>query len=165
MKSIIIFRHGKSDWDADYDTDYNRPLKTRGIKAAKKMGQLLNKKKETPDLIISSTALRAKNTATIAKKTGKWIANIKYEKMIYEGSLNKIISMIRSQSNKYNIICLVGHEPILSSFLFKLNYLNFTKFPTAAMARIDFETMKWNKIKLNKSISRVNWFIKPKDID
>ena len=165
MKSIILFRHGKSDWDADYDMDYNRPLKKRGIKAAKKMGQLLNKKKETPDIIISSTALRAKNTAAIAKKTGKWISSIKYEKTIYGGSLNTIISIIRRQNNKYNIICIVGHEPIFSSFLFKLNYLNFTKFPTAAMARIDFKTIKWNKIKLNKNMSRVKWFIKPKDID
>ena len=36
MRSIIIFRHGKSDWDAIYDRDHDRPLSKRGIKASKK---------------------------------------------------------------------------------------------------------------------------------
>ena len=39
MRSIIIFRHGKSDWDAIYDRDHNRPLSKRGVKASKKMGR------------------------------------------------------------------------------------------------------------------------------
>ena len=38
MRSVIMFRHGKSDWDVDYGPDHDRPLAKRGIKAAKKMG-------------------------------------------------------------------------------------------------------------------------------
>ena len=33
MLNIIIFRHGKSDWGANYDMDHNRPLSKRGYKA------------------------------------------------------------------------------------------------------------------------------------
>ncbi|MFL2983368.1 MAG: SixA phosphatase family protein [Candidatus Neomarinimicrobiota bacterium] len=165
MKSIILFRHGKSDWNADYDKDHDRPLKNRGIKAAKKMGQLLSKKKETPDLIISSTALRTKSTAELAKEAGAWIANIKYDRKIYEGTIDKIISIIQLQNNKHKTICLVGHEPTLSSFIYRINKVIYIKFPTAAMARIDFKVMQWRKIKLHKDQSRINWFIKPKDIN
>ena len=49
MKSIILFRHGKSEWNTFYDSDHNRPLAPRGIKAAKKMGVFLANKKQVPD--------------------------------------------------------------------------------------------------------------------
>ena len=41
MKSVILFRHGKSDWGANYDHDHERPLSKRGIRDAKKMGKFL----------------------------------------------------------------------------------------------------------------------------
>ena len=71
MYSIIIFRHGKSDWDAVYDRDHNRPLSKRGIKAAKRMGEYLSKKNQTPEKVISSSAIRAKKTAELAIKYGQ----------------------------------------------------------------------------------------------
>ena len=49
-KSLIIFRHAKSDWDADYSSDHKRPLAKRGIKAAKTMGLLLTESGKLPDL-------------------------------------------------------------------------------------------------------------------
>ena len=52
MLSIIIFRHGKSDWDAIYDKDHNRPLSKRGIKEAKKMGNYLKQINQIPDVVI-----------------------------------------------------------------------------------------------------------------
>ncbi len=72
MRSIIIFRHGKSDWDAIYDRDHNRPLSKRGLKASKKMGQYLNKIQQIPEIVISSSAIRTKNTAKLAMEYGNW---------------------------------------------------------------------------------------------
>ena len=43
MKSILLFRHGKSDWNANYEKDHDRPLSKRGIIAAKTMGIYLSK--------------------------------------------------------------------------------------------------------------------------
>ena len=72
MKSILLFRHGKSNWNANYEKDHERPLSKRGVQAAKIMGIYLFRIEQIPDLIISSTALRAKTTAQIAKKFGNW---------------------------------------------------------------------------------------------
>ena len=49
MKNLILFRHGKSDWLADYTLDHDRPLAIRGKKAAKKMGIYLSKRNERVD--------------------------------------------------------------------------------------------------------------------
>ena len=64
--SIIIFRHGKSDWDTIYDKDHNRPLSKKGKNASKKMGTYLADINQVPDIVISSSAVRAKSTAEIA---------------------------------------------------------------------------------------------------
>ena len=165
MRSIILFRHGKSDWEAKYNKDHERPLAKRGIKAAKKMGQLLSKRNETPDLLISSTALRARKTAELATNNGKWTADTKYEKLIYGGSVNTLLSILKKQNDMYKTICLVGHEPIFSSFVEKITNTKWIKFPTAAMAKIIFKTEKWDEIELKPEKCDMNWFIKPKDLD
>ena len=165
MRSVILFRHGKSDWDAKYSKDHDRPLAKRGIKAAKKMGKLLSKKNETPDLIISSTALRTRKTAELAKNNGKWTADTKYEKLIYGGSVSTLISLLKKQNDRHKTICLVGHEPIFSSFVEKITNAKWIKFPTGAMAKIIFKTEKWDEIELKPEKCDLHWFIKPKDLD
>ena len=52
MKSILLFRHGKSDWNANYKRDHDRPLSKRGVKAAKIMGLHLLNIQQIPDLIM-----------------------------------------------------------------------------------------------------------------
>ena len=165
MKSVILFRHGKSDWNANYDHDHNRPLAKRGIRDAKRMGSFLSKIVEIPDLIISSTALRAKKTIELALENNSWSVNIIYEKGIYEASLRTLIDFLKKQENKYQCICLVGHEPILSSIIEKVKDKSKIKFPTAAVAKISFDTIEWNKIKLSPNQSELKWFFKPKDLN
>ena len=71
---------------------HERPLSKRGIRDAKKMGKFLSKKTEVPDLVISSTALRTRNTIELAAKNGGWLTEVKYEKSIYGASLDKLIN-------------------------------------------------------------------------
>ena len=63
MKKLLIMRHAKSCWKDSDLSDHERPLKKRGKNDAKKMGKLLKSKKIIPDVIICSTAERAKETA------------------------------------------------------------------------------------------------------
>ena len=165
MKSVILFRHGKSDWGANYDHDHERPLSKKGIRDVRKIGKFLSIKNEIPDLVISSTALRTRNTIELAVENGGWLAKLKYEKSIYEASLEKLINILKEQDNKYQSICLVGHEPIFSSFIEKVKSQSIIKFPTAAIGKVSFDTKKWNEINLTPNKCELKWFFKPKDID
>lgn len=165
MKSVILFRHGKSDWNAKYDHDHNRPLAKRGIRDAKRMGIFLSKIVEIPDLIISSTALRAKKTIELALENTSWQVKIIYEKGIYDASLRTLMALLKKQKNKYQCIFLVGHEPTLSSIIEKVQDKSKIKFPTATVAKVSFDTNEWNKIKLSTKQSELKWFFKPKDLN
>ena len=163
LRSIILFRHGKSDWNANYESDHSRPVSRRGTKAAKKMGRYLSNINQIPDLIISSTALRARHTAEIAINAGKWSSKLVLEKKIYESSVETLISIISKQSDEYNSICLVGHEPTFSSFIERCNNSTWSRFPTASMAQIDFNINSWYDIDLK--FGSLVWLIRPKELD
>ena len=162
MKSILLFRHGKSDWKANYGKDHDRPLSLRGVKAAKVMSTYLFKIQQIPDLIISSTALRAKKTAQIAKKFGQWNSDFILDKNIYHCSVDKLLMILSQQDPRIHFICIVGHQPIFSHILSQTTYLNWVKLPTASMARIDFPFKTWEELKFGKGV--LSWMKKPKEL-
>ena len=164
FKSVILFRHGKSDWDAKYDSDHDRPLAKRGIRDAKRMGKFLSKRAEVPELILSSTALRTRETTKLAMEAGNWDVDIELEKKIYESSLEEIIKIIKNQDDKYNSICLVGHEPTFSTIITLIDNKKKIKFPTATMARISFSASDWKRVLLEPDKCKLDWFYKPKSI-
>ena len=161
MYSIIIFRHGKSDWDAIYDRDHNRPLSKRGIKAAKRMGEYLNKKNQIPEKVISSSAIRAKKTAEISMEYGQWTSAFSIKPSIYGGSPENLLDIIQNLDDKIKSICLVGHEPTCSDFI-SLCTFHSQRFTTASMAKINYNTESWRKIKFGEGI--LEWIISPKEI-
>ena len=161
MRSIIIFRHGKSDWDAIYDRDHDRPLSKRGLKASKKMGQYLNKIHQIPEIVISSSAIRAKNTAKLALEHGNWSSKLVIETKIYGGTSEALLRIVYSIEDKYQSICIVGHEPTCSSFISLCTY-HSQRFTTASMARINFKINSWREIEFGKGI--LEWIKSPKEI-
>ena len=159
--SIIIFRHGKSDWNAVYGKDHDRPLSKRGINASKKMGIFLKNKDQIPDIVISSSAERAKTTAELAIKAGNWNSNFYIDERIYGRSSDFLLELTKLIDDKHKSICFVGHEPTCSSFI-SLSTFHSARFKTASMAKINFSSNSWSEITFGKG--KLEWFISPKEI-
>ena len=71
MKTLLILRHAKSSWDNLNHSDYDRPLNKRGKRDAPRMGEHIRQQEIVPDLILTSSAKRARKTATkVAKACG-----------------------------------------------------------------------------------------------
>jgi phosphohistidine phosphatase len=146
----------------DYGRDHVRPLSSRGISDAKKIGLYLNRKNELPDLLISSTALRAKTTAEMAMIAGKWPCTLELDEGIYSGDLKYLLKLINKQNNSYSSICLVGHEPNISNFIARLTGDVHTHFSKGSMAKIDFDVNNW--VDIYMGFGRLIWRIEPNDI-
>ena len=158
-KKIFIYRHAKSDWDAKYETDHDRPLADRGVKSAKLMGKLLAKSKQLPELAISSSALRARQTLEISVKEGNWDCEVKIDENLYYGGFEEIFESLKLISDEYASVILVGHEPKCS---FLCSYMiggGEIVFPTAAMARVDYKFGGWSEIK--PGLGQLRWLQQP----
>ncbi len=162
MKSIILFRHGHAGWNNNiFGKDFDKPLTSVGIDEAKKMGKYLSESNEIPDLIISSTANRAKTTMEFAYNSGNWESIINFEEKIYGGNPDFLLNLINKQNNSYDSVCLIGHEPSFSSFV-SLTTGEYKIFYTASMAKINFETNNWEKISFNQGF--LDWIVSPGEI-
>ena len=142
-KQIILYRHGKSDWGAEYGADHDRPLAKRGINSAEIMGKVLAKSKQIPELAITSTALRARQTLEHSMAAGKWECDVVEDKKLYYDSIEDIFEIIKSLSEKYASVMLVGHEPKCSSLAVMMIGGGDVVFKTATIARIDYDVERW----------------------
>ena len=91
-------RHGKSDWSKRL-SDFQRPIKKRGFKESARIGRWLGEQNLVPDLIISSPAMRARETAeTVAENMDYDSENIFWNDPVYMADVNDLLDTIATTS-------------------------------------------------------------------
>jgi phosphohistidine phosphatase len=158
-KSIILYRHAKSDWGAEYGSDHDRPLNERGIDSAEIMGKVLALGNQVPELVITSTAVRAKETLILSIEAGAWKCDVQEDEKIYHNDTDDILEIIRSVSNKYSSVMLVGHEPKWSSLTSMMIGGGEINFPTAAMSKIEYQVYDWKDVEYRTG--QLKWLLQP----
>ncbi len=163
-KRLLIMRHGKSDWSVPVD-DFNRPLKKRGRRAVKKIGLWLRRQALIPDYILSSPAIRAKQTAEKLVKTMALREEcIQFDSRLYEADLDNLIKVLADCPANAQCVIIVGHNPGLEDLL---NYLqggtldipaDGKLLPTATAAVLKMPN-DWQK--LSNACAKLDCIIRP----
>jgi phosphohistidine phosphatase len=144
MKTLLLMRHAKSDWDADYGADHDRPLNERGRRSARAMGELLAEKGIQPGLILSSTALRARSTAMLADEAGQWGSEIVLDESLYGGGTDAVIGAAALVPDVERLM-VVGHQPTWSMLVLALTGER-VDMKTATVAVVDFDITEWSAL-------------------
>ena len=163
MKTVLLLRHGKSDWDAEYARDHERPLAKRGIRAARSMGRLVSMLDLIPHHVISSTAARACGTAELAGLAGGWPCAVELEPALYESGPEEALAVLRRAPDAIDRVMLVGHEPTWSLLAEGLIGGGNIRFPTAAVCRIDLDVERWRDAEFGTGTLR--WLLPPRLLD
>lgn len=148
MKHLFVIRHAKSDWSDATLTDKQRTLNARGLREAPIMAAALAKDYPQLDHIISSSAVRTQQTATIvADAYGIAHDNIQLCDEIYEAPYEQILKVVNSCSNEHNAVILVGHMPGVTLLVNALADENLSASPTSSVAVIDFPYItSWEEV-------------------
>lgn len=160
MKTVILFRHGKSDWGADFSKDHERPVAKRGIKAARSMGKWLTGINQVPDHLVTSSALRAKTTLELASEAGAWGKTPIVTDALYDATVSAYVEVIRQTPAQASSVLIAGHEPTCSLTTAYLVGGARNEFPTATMARIDLDVDDWSEV--DASTGTLIWFVPPR---
>lgn len=162
MKRIFIMRHGKAEWGGDALEDFDRPLKKRGHKAAKFMGSLLAVHQEVPDIILSSSAVRAVETTKDFLKALGHIVPVVYDETLYMTSVEHTINLIRGLNDEDESVMIIGHNPTWENMIGHLVSQNgFNVYlPTCGVACIDIDIDEWSELDGQKG--SLKWFLVPK---
>lgn len=160
MKTLYILRHAKSSWDNPSLADFERPLNERGLKTAPFMGEIMLKNNFKPELLLSSPAVRAKETVSLIKTSAKWQTKINFDERIYEASPQTLLNIVGELDKKAESAMIIGHNPGLEG-LIKFITGELQAMPTAGLAVIDLEIEDWNEI--TPESGKLRTIVRPKE--
>ncbi len=147
MVTLSLFRHAKSAWDNLDLSDFDRPLAPRGEKAAPSMGAYMAREGLVPDLVLCSTAKRALQTLELAETEWEIKPEIHYEEGLYHAGPAQMLRFLQALPASSGHAMIIGHNPGMHSLAVTLSGEGEgdaldsleMKFPTAALAIIEFE--------------------------
>lgn len=175
MKTIIVLRHAKSDWEDSSLRDFDRGLNGRGFRAAAVMGRWAATQHLAFDAIIASPAIRVMETLAQFREAYGESATPAFDLRLYLASATTIADVIAEASDEDETLLLVAHSPGLEEFILNaapqgrrsdLRDRVAIKFPTAAMAILDFNVESWRALADGfKGQATLRSFVRPRDLD
>ena len=145
MKTLLLLRHAKSSWDEPAIPDHDRPLAKRGKKDAPRMGRLLQEKGLQPDLVLCSTAKRARKTAKAFTKACGFKKDVQLQSEFYPGTPSDYLTALAALPGDPSCVLLVGHNPGMEDLLYMLTG-DHSPMPTAALARVSLPISSWTEM-------------------
>lgn len=145
MKKLTLIRHAKSSWDNATLADHDRPLNDRGRRDAPFMAQLMASRGWRPDLLLSSTALRAYSTAQqFAIALGMTEQDIRREARIYEAGVLQLQYLIQELDDRLSHVAMFGHNPGFGMLAASVQQQGFIgNLPTCGIVEIATEVSHW----------------------
>ncbi|OIO58574.1 MAG: phosphohistidine phosphatase [Verrucomicrobia bacterium CG_4_10_14_3_um_filter_43_23] len=165
MKTLTLFRHAKSDWGNNDIKDFDRPLNERGQKEAPIMGKVLHNKEHSPDLIISSSALRAFTTAQlVAKELDYPETNIQVINELYNAPAGMMLRIIQRTDDSVNHLFVFGHNPGISDLACQYIGERSVGLRTSEAVTITFNVDSWKSCQIRTG-KLLHYFANPSNAD
>ena len=163
MKRILLLRHAKSSWDDPALSDHDRPLAPRGLRATAAMAEHLRSDDTKVDLVLCSSALRARETL---ERLGDTLgdADTSVEDELYGAGDDELLDRLRRVPPEVESVALIGHNPGLHDLAVGLTRAGrkLERYPTGALAVLEFDGA-WSE--LDSGRTRLVSFVKPKDLE
>lgn len=173
MRRLLLLRHAKAEPHAA--DDHKRALIERGRKDSARLGRFLRDEVYLPDLVLSSDSRRTRQTLDIALPETGAKPQVQYLRELYLAEPEVIFSVIRRAADKAGVLMIVGHNPGLEQAALALAAMPLEKrlrkrydamdekFPTCALAVIDFDVGAWADVM--PGLGELDAFVRPKDLD
>ena len=171
MKTLILFRHAKSDWSDGATRDFDRPLNRRGERAAKLMGEWAARNKISFDAIFASSAARVVDTLDHFAKGYGDCPEPHWDRRIYLAASSTLLDVLHEAPSNAESLLMVGHNPGLEDLILDLvpddglSMLRDSvedKFPTASLAILQSEATVWTDFAQGAHLKS---FVRPRDLD
>lgn len=146
MRTLLVMRHGKSDWSDSGLPDHDRPLTKRGKRESVSMGEMLLEMGMAPQAIVSSPAKRAIVTARRIAKASEADCSIDVHAALYGGDVRDYCQAVAQADDEAQVVMVVGHNPVSEELVDALCGQS-VRLPTATIACIDLPIASWREIR------------------
>jgi phosphohistidine phosphatase len=152
---LYLLRHAKSSWDDPELADHDRPLAPRGRRASKAIGRYLREHGIEPELVLCSSATRARETLERAGLSGT------VEGELYGAGARTLLARLNRVPDEVASVMLIGHNPGMEDLVLLLAAQTPSKFPTAALATL--ECPPWSE--LDRGTAELVGFVRPRELE
>jgi phosphohistidine phosphatase len=116
-RTLVVIRHAKTE-RSHPDGDHERELTDRGVGDALALGRWLSGARLVPDLVLVSTAARARQTAEhLLVGAGVLQAQVWPGRGLYDRGVEGVLEAVREAPEDAGTVWVVGHEPTVSTLL------------------------------------------------
>jgi phosphohistidine phosphatase len=150
MPNLILLRHGESAEKQAGETDFERVLTQRGITSIKQLALQLSNEKLIPDYVLTSPAMRTKQTTQIVLDALGLAAEPHAEYAIYNGDDVVYQALLESVVKDHKCVMLVGHNPSISALIGRLTGNSFMGLHPGQAAVLSYEN-EMNKSRFIKA--------------
>ena len=175
MKTVIVLRHAKSNWSDAALRDFDRGLNDRGYRAAGVMGRWAARKPLRFDAIIASPAVRVVETLKQFREAYGDGPEPTFDRRVYLAAGATLAEILSETDESASTVLLLGHSPGLEEFILAavpeenrsaLRDSVEVKFPTAALAILDFDVANWSCLgEHSAGKAKLRAFVRPRDLD
>ena len=147
MKRLLVMRHGKSSWKQPGQLDHDRTLDEQGKHDSTQMGRVISEQGLRVDVIVSSTAQRARKTAKEVAGVCGYDCQIVLERGMYLAPAEGIVELLAQLPDDPDCVLLVGHNPGLEALVANLTG-EFHAMPPATLAHLELPIGCWPELTL-----------------
>jgi phosphohistidine phosphatase len=146
MKRLSLLRHAQADDPVSNRQDWDRPLTRRGQLDAKEMARRMKVAKHKPQLILSSPAIRARQTAeTFAQCFAG--ATLQFVEGLYLADPKQLFNCIREHGGTATHLLVVAHNPGITEFASELaQERSIDAMPTGCVVTAEFDVEDWQDL-------------------
>lgn len=162
MKTLLLVRHAKTEADSKTGKDIDRQLTERGHNDAVKMAQYLLNQKVQIDVLVTSTAKRAMETAGHFYKAYKPDVKLIEQSELYNAVPATYQAVIENLSNDCKRAAIFAHNPGITDIANELNVAHVDDMPTCAVFAVTADTTDWKDFA--KAEKRFLFFHSPKEL-
>jgi len=160
VKTLLIMRHAKSDYPPDVSSDFERPLNARGLGDLPRVGALLRQYGPLPEYILSSSAVRARQTATgIAEHLDLPTDHLTFDEALYLAPADVLQRMLHALPEDLKTALLIAHNPGLEQLVYVLSGARIA-LPTAGLVALELYADSWRQLAPRES--RLLYFVVPR---
>ena len=162
MKTLLLMRHAKNDWNRPGLSDHDRPLNDRGRRAAPQMAHKLCESGLQVDIILASSAVRAQETVELLQQHWSPTVEVLTRSALYLASPQQIMAEVQCLHDSWHSALVVAHNPGLAALVSQLAKQDL-EMPTAAVAVFQFNVDRWSKILTDGAPKMISQW-KPREI-
>ena len=162
MKTVILLRHAKSSWDSPASSDFQRPLNSRGIRDAPRIGAWIAEQGIRPDWVLCSAATRAQETLAGLQAALDLDVHITITDDLYLAPPTTAIELLSQIDDSVECSLVIAHNPGMEGLLWGLCGVD-NSMPTCALAVIELPIDSWMAIDLNCQ-GTLQYYITPREL-